>query len=218
MGTRVGAEIQVYPFDRDTLGRDTNGAAFLEALDTVVDDHESEEPEEEDDLLTVNLNTVNYGVLTFNRATLPQLATKAGLFYRQSDRGSDEWAASQETYLPDGRAFVHELTPEGGLVLTEPKFRSLAVLGPADGLADRVDAYFQLGKMKLPELAYKAAAGSLDPLLSATGHGPPEVTDTDLPQDVPDTDIVLDHGDPPAIRGVGSNQYQDKPPGHRCSS
>jgi len=215
MSTRVGAKIQVYPFDREALGRNTNGAAFLEALDAVVDDHESEEPEEDYGHLTINLNTVNYGVLTFSNATLPQLATKAGLFYRQSDDGSYEWSASQETYLPDGRAFFHELTPEGAPVLTESKFRSLAALGPADGLADRVDAYFQLGKMKLPGLAHRAAAGSLEPLMSATGNGPPEVTDTDI-QDVPDTDIVLDHGDPPAIRGVGSNQYQDKPPGYRC--
>jgi len=201
MGTRVWAEIEVYPFDREALERTGPGRDFLEALDEVVDSHEHTDETGTEGVFS--LQTVNYGTFAFSEAQLPQLATAAGLIYRHRDDGGGTWDGTEEVYLPTGRSFAYAHSMNTGKMLTRSQYDYMC----SRGRGDQVGNFFALLALSMPELAAEHASGALAKRIDQIGLWPvPE------PAPAPDEELIFDMPDPPALRGPGSNQYQDKPP------
>jgi len=211
MGTRVNAAIEVYPFDRDELGRTQAGRDFLETFDHVVEWHEAdEEPTvDESGTMHVTLYEVNYGTAKFDDEELPSLAEAAGLWYRDGDGGGGTWMTHQRTRFPDGQTIDHLINMvDGTPLLAHAEYQRLAGLDSTVSMDGRVQAYYALGNASLVELAEGAADGSLARTMEAVGMKP--LTSVDLERRV--VDDKLDPPDPPRLRGPGSNQYEDKPP------
>jgi len=173
MGTRVWAQIEVYPFDRAVLCRSEPGRAFLSEFDGVVADHECDDSldPDEDGLVSIGLHEVNYGTAYFDELDLPRLANAAGLWYRQRDDGSVGWSPSSDLFCPDGRRFFALLDHEGNPVLAATRFGGLERLGGDVPLAERVRAYYRLGRVDLAALATQP--GVADDLFAAVGIGCP---------------------------------------------
>lgn len=172
MGTRVAASIEVYPFDRDALGRSEEGRAFRDALDGIVHSHPYDNCEEVG-TFAVELYEVNYGTATFDQEGLSGLAGAAGLWFRQGDDGGPEWPAVIETYTPGGRRLICPVVMFEGPAVTASALRKLRDLGGQAPLSDRVDAFLRLGRMSLSEWAALGAAGGLDRLLDLAGSRRP---------------------------------------------
>jgi hypothetical protein len=213
MGTRTGASIELYPFNRDALSSTAAGIEFLRQYDAVVEWHEHEDAEITDGHLTVELYDVNYGTAQFDEERLPALAMAAGLWYRDSDAGGGTWTRHQRTFFPNGETIDIPIVSEYGPTLSRGDFRTIAAVDSTESsLEERVEAYFELGSAPLPALAAKAGDGSLARLMANVGMKPVGPGDLERPVETSE----LGPPDPPMpVRGPGSNQYQDKPPRQR---
>jgi len=209
MGTRTYAEIEVYPFNRDALSCTAAGREFLERYDAVVEWHEVEDSSITDGHLITGLDEVNYGTNTFDDERLPELASAAGLWYRDSDAGGGTWGQHRRTVFPNGVVIDPLVDNTGSPLLSHDDYRRIAALDSAWPLAERVEAYFTLCSTSLPGLAAKAVDGSLATKMAALGLQPVEPKDLERRADADD----LGPPEPPLpLRGPGSNQYEDKPP------
>lgn len=207
MGTRVRAQFEIYPYNREELEQTAPGLELLAAVDSVIGDHEVSEDLEQEGSRLVELYTVNYGTSTFNEAGLPHLATAAGVIYQHIDEGSPTWQPTREVFLPTGRTFEF-LEVEGG-VLSKAQYARMC----RNGKGDQIGAYFDLIGLSLPEMAAELESGALVKRLDSIGlWPPPKPAEPPSAQPAPSDELIFDMPDPPAIRGPGSNQYQDKPP------
>lgn len=142
------ARFDLYPWNPEHLGRSEAGKLLLKAVDAARPDR----AEPVDGLhWRFFVDRAEHGVKLFEAFGLPRAAGEAGIWYEHVDQGSVELGSLRQVYMPDGPAMSFVVNFHSGeLLLPDSMWADLHYAGR---LGERVDAYFTLGCLYLPEIA-----------------------------------------------------------------
>ena len=144
----MAATFDLYPWEPDRLVETEAGKLLLKAVAMV----QADRVEQVDGLhWRFFVDRADGGVALFNTIGLPRVAGEAGLWYEQIDQGSVEFAAIRQVFMPWSVTMEFVVNFHSGEVLLPDGM--WATLHRAGRLGDRIDAYFTLGGLYLPEIA-----------------------------------------------------------------